>query len=159
MNKNISAFIYKISSDFIDKNDFLKVAHYIIIEFHNIKNLCFNIFIIITDLFFIRRFLDKDYITNGILYTGMAHMNNILYLLVKYFDFNLSNGYYYNFLNKKTATSVVQSQSYKMYQIVKGLKSDNFDYAYVLEHYCIHKDDNGNYQQCVHLMDFPNNFS
>jgi hypothetical protein len=160
MNINIKSFINKILNDFIDKNDYLQVAHYIIMQFYNIKNLCLNIFIIITDLFFMRRFLDKDYITNAILYTGLTHMENILYLLVKYFDFTLSNGYYYNFSNEESKkTNKAQSQSQKISQIIKKLKSDNFEYLHTLSYHCIHKDSNNNVQQCVHLIDFPDNFS
>jgi hypothetical protein len=160
MNINIRSFIYKILNDFIDKNDYLKLAHYIILQFYNIKTLCLNIFIIITDLFFMRRFLDKDYITNAILYTGLTHMDNILYLLVKYFGFTLSNGYYYNFSDKKTNNAQSNTaQSNKISQIIKELKSDNFEYLHTLSHYCIHKDSRNNVQQCVHLIDFPDNFS
>jgi len=160
MNTNIKSFINKILSDFIDKNDYLQVAHYIIMQFYNIKTLCLNIFIIITDLFFMRRFLDKDYITNAILYTGLAHMENILYLLVKYFDFTLSNEYYYNLPNEDSKkTNGVQSQSHKINQIIKKLKSDNFEYLHTLSYHCMHRDNNNNVQQCVHLMEFPDNFS
>ncbi|XWV25425.1 hypothetical protein QJ856_gp0337 [Tupanvirus deep ocean] len=33
------------------------------------------------DLYFLRRFLDKDYITNGIVYTGAAHSMSFIYVL------------------------------------------------------------------------------
>ena len=40
------------------------------------------IFTNITDLFFLRRFLDKDYITKAITYTGAVHSINYINFLV-----------------------------------------------------------------------------
>jgi hypothetical protein len=49
------------------------------------------IFLKITDLFFLRRFLDKDYITNAISYTGAAHSINYINFLVANFDFKITH--------------------------------------------------------------------
>jgi hypothetical protein len=38
-----------------------------------------------------RKFLDKDYITNGIFYTGVTHSLNYIYFLVKLFDFKITH--------------------------------------------------------------------
>jgi hypothetical protein len=43
------------------------------------------------DLYFIRRILDKDYINTILSYTGSAHAANIIYILVKYFDFTVTH--------------------------------------------------------------------
>lgn len=45
----------------------------------------------IMDAFFLRRFLDKDYITNGITYTGIYHSINYIFVLVKFFDFDITH--------------------------------------------------------------------
>lgn len=45
----------------------------------------------IVDLYFLRRFLDKDYITNGIIYTGIYHSCNYIKILCKYFDFKITH--------------------------------------------------------------------
>ena len=45
----------------------------------------------LTDLYFSRRFLDKSYITNGILYCGAFHGANIISLLIKEFDFKITH--------------------------------------------------------------------
>lgn len=45
----------------------------------------------IVDLFLLRRFLDKPYIKNAISYTGAAHSNNYVRLLVKYFGFSVTH--------------------------------------------------------------------
>lgn len=44
-----------------------------------------------TDIFFLRRFLDKDYITNAITYTGALHSNMYVYVLVNFFDFQITH--------------------------------------------------------------------
>ena len=49
---------------------------------------------ILVDTYFLRRFLDKDYITNGISYTGVAHSIMYIYILTKYFDFKVTHASY-----------------------------------------------------------------
>jgi hypothetical protein len=51
----------------------------------------YGIHIWIMDIYFLRRFLDKDYITNAITYAGKAHSISYLYILVKYFDFQITH--------------------------------------------------------------------
>ena len=46
------------------------------------------------DLFFLRRFLDKDYVTNGIVYTGALHSSTYVYTLIKYFGFKITHWSY-----------------------------------------------------------------
>ncbi|AKI79893.1 hypothetical protein QJ850_gp806 [Acanthamoeba polyphaga mimivirus] len=43
------------------------------------------------DVFFLRRFLDKDYITNAIIYSGSLHSANYMKILVKEFDFKVTH--------------------------------------------------------------------
>ena len=50
----------------------------------------------ITDIYFIRRFLDKDYIKNGIVYAGVSHCLFYIFVLVKYFGFEIVNASYLN---------------------------------------------------------------
>lgn len=52
---------------------------------------------LLIDLFFMRRFLDKDYITRSISYTGAYHSTNYVYFLVKYFGFKITD---YSYLEK-----------------------------------------------------------
>ena len=47
-----------------------------------------------TDLYLIRRILDKKYINNCIIYTGGHHVTNIVFLLVKYFNFKIIDCFY-----------------------------------------------------------------
>lgn len=64
------------------------------------ENLEIQIFSALTDIFFLRRFLEKDYVTNGIAYTGAAHSVNYIYMLIKYFDFKITHYSYINIENQ-----------------------------------------------------------
>ena len=55
-----------------------------------------NFFVGLMDVYFIRRFLDKDYITNVVAYTGALHSLNYIFYLVKYFDFKVTDFSYAN---------------------------------------------------------------
>jgi|688.fasta_scaffold117178_3 hypothetical protein len=48
----------------------------------------------IVDLYFLRRFIDKDYITTGISYTGIFHSVNYIHTLVRYFNMKITNASY-----------------------------------------------------------------
>ena len=46
------------------------------------------------DIYFLRRFLDKDYITNVIAYTGAYHTSVYVYILIKEFGFKITHASY-----------------------------------------------------------------
>ncbi len=48
-------------------------------------------YVLTMDIYFIKRFLDKDYINRGLVYTGQYHSINYLYYLIKHFDFNITH--------------------------------------------------------------------
>lgn len=89
-----------ISPDKINKNEervfinFYNIKHDYILK---LKKISIDLNILIddfsaqiakmTDLFLLKRFLDKDYITNSMTYTGSFHSVHLLYILIKYFDF------------------------------------------------------------------------
>ena len=100
---------------------------------------------ILTDLYFIRRFINKDYIKNGIVYTGCAHLYDITYILTKYFNFKITNIFHkHNNFNLKT---------------IPNLKTTNFDYINDM-YVNLHQLDNYHQPvQCVNLFNFPPNFS
>lgn len=50
-----------------------------------------QIFGYITDIYFLRRFLDKEYIRNGIIYTGYSHSMLYIYHLIKIYDFKITH--------------------------------------------------------------------
>jgi hypothetical protein len=60
------------------------------------------------DLFLLRRSLDKNYITNTITYTGALHSMNYIRILVKYFDFNITNCAYINDNDIKNSVNIIK---------------------------------------------------
>ena len=50
----------------------------------------------IMDAYFLRRFLDKDSITNAVAYTGIYHSINYIFFLVKYSNFKITHCSYIN---------------------------------------------------------------
>jgi hypothetical protein len=73
---------------------------YLIYKNYNyLINLYMDINVLMMDVYFLRRFLDKDYITNAVVYTGAHHSLNYIYYLMKDFNFKLVN---YSHLNKKS---------------------------------------------------------
>ncbi len=49
---------------------------------------------LLMDMYFLRRFCDKDYITNGIFYGGAAHCSIYINFLIKFFDFKITHASY-----------------------------------------------------------------
>lgn len=61
-----------------------------IVKFLNELNIIIlKLYTLFTDIYFLRRFLDKDYIKNVVSYCGNYHGLNYLYFLVKYCDFKI----------------------------------------------------------------------
>lgn len=57
-----------------------------------IENLIFNIFFVrLTDIFFLRRVLDKNYITHVITYTGWSHSDFYANILVRDYGFTITH--------------------------------------------------------------------
>lgn len=93
---------------------------------------------IIVDAYFLRRFLDKDHITNGISYTGAFHSNTYVYILCKYFDFKITNASY---------------SKYNIGELNIKIKNMEFgyDYSLLLTPPTIY--------QCSDISDFPQGFA
>lgn len=83
------------------------------------------------DLYFLRRFLDKDYIKKGIMYCGEYHFVHYISFLVKYFDFEILE------CDKFYIVSNIK-------ELEKKLKMEDFEdcYKYFSP---------DNYNQCIHL--------
>lgn len=96
-----------------------------------------HLFALIVDLFFLRRFLDKDYITNAGVYTGMIHSANYVYYLVKYFDFKI------------THASYLKGSPKEVEKIIKNAKFPEVVYEYIFPKI---------FNQCSDLTGFPEMF-
>ena len=80
----------------------------------------------ITDIYFLRRFLDKDYIKNVLTYCGRNHALNYIYFLVKYFNFKItklynSNGMTLDDIKNKIKETDDLSQIHNLF-LIKGEK-------------------------------------
>uniref|UniRef100_A0A6C0C7N9 Uncharacterized protein n=1 Tax=viral metagenome TaxID=1070528 RepID=A0A6C0C7N9_9ZZZZ len=62
----------------------------------------------IMDLYLLRRFLDKKYVTNALSYTGAYHSDNYILFLVKYFGFSITNYSYLKDDNIKKAHEIIK---------------------------------------------------
>ena len=107
------------------------------------------IYSLITDLYFIKRFLDKNYIESGVSYTGGTHFNNIIFILVKYFNYNITHIFKYY-------TTVINNKSYSIRDI-SNLPIKNFEYDDIMSKLFIFSNENETFQ-CVNFFQFPDNF-
>jgi len=90
------------------------------------------------DLYKLRRFLDKDYITNAISYAGGHHSSNYVRLLVKYFDFKITN---YSYM----AVSIMD----EAHQIIKESRNEEELFCLLFPRI---------FSQCSDLSSFPELF-
>lgn len=100
-----------------------------------LENLYFNIHVMIFDLYYLRRTLDKDYMKTIISYTGALHSTYHVYFLMKYFNFELTHASY---INKKTNINQFMENTFddKMVNVFNPpIRS-----------------------QCIDITDFPDNF-
>ena len=126
----------------IDKKIFIKIQSKIYLQLNTIKENLIRIYLVTTDLNFLRRFLDKDYIKNTIIYTGLAHLCDISYILINYFNFKITNIYFNN----------------NNVDITKVNEIENFEYIEEFNKYFMNLNKNFNPIQCSNLFNFPVNF-
>lgn len=85
--KDYEKYIYEYS--FYNTKEYYDIKYEINNKCNEIKEQVDIIKLTIMDCYFLRRFLDKDYITNNIVYTGFIHTIEYLYFLVKHCDFKI----------------------------------------------------------------------
>lgn len=85
--KDYEKYIYEYS--FYNTKEYYDIKYEINNKCSEIKEQIDIIKLTIMDCYFLRRFLDKDYITNNIVYTGFIHTIEYLYFLVKHYDFKI----------------------------------------------------------------------
>jgi hypothetical protein len=107
---------------------------------NKVVNMWLDSFVFLVDIYFLRRFLDKQYIKTGVLYAGAFHCLHNILVLVKYFDYEITHAFY---------TSVGIK---KLNSIIKGLKSDD---PYQLMEYLW----TPYLFQCSNMKDFPDLFT
>lgn len=95
-------------------------------------------FVRLMDLYFLRRLLDKKYVTNAIVYTGAYHSDNYVYYLVKYFNFKITH---VSYSNPKDLSKLNK----KIKELDSSAKITPLTWTYEL-------------YQCSDLSSFPENF-
>jgi hypothetical protein len=139
-DEHLTLFYYKnyVSED--------KISEKLINLYYEIERFLVKNGVVLTDLYFLRRFLDKKYINNGILYTGVGHMADISYLLVKYFNFKITH---YSYIIKPIDVNL----------FISTLSFNNLEYINTLSDIFTNKYKNTQIYQCTNLFDFPENFT
>jgi hypothetical protein len=132
------------TSDIYYESDSQKI-HYEIKTYNEyLSSILMNDYAKLMDIYAIRRFIDKNYITNCICYTGAYHSMTYVYALVKYFNFEITH-----------AHNINNSKEMNLIETTKYIKNMNICDHFILESiffplYIL---------QCVDLSIFPKNFA
>lgn len=136
--------LFDLINNLLENNK--QLSENIVLNNINTISVIYNyILIIINDLFFIRRFLDKNYIKNVILFTNVNNLTNIIYILVKFFNFKVTNLYNYSNINKFNEFIL----NYNITNTLHYIKDINNTFELI----------NDSTIQCVNLFDFPDDFN
>jgi hypothetical protein len=117
--------------------DKINIISQILSDVENLASIYQKLFCIFMDVYFLRRFLDKDYVTNAILYAGVYHIQFIVKELLQKFDFKITH-----VSDKKISVDELNKK-------IKNEKDINKLSTYFFPEYFI---------QCSNLIHFPKNF-
>jgi len=135
----------ELYNKFISLDEQYNLNKLIYINITLLNNYILHLLANITDIYLIRRLIDKDYINNCIIYTGSYHMVHITYLLLKYFNFEITHISY-------TDTTIDNNNIENTNKIIKSKNIINYDDVNFLFNYL----ENNKYQ-CSNLFNFPDN--
>jgi uncharacterized protein YnzC (UPF0291/DUF896 family) len=114
LNKN-HMNIYRYGKDILLINKILcQIDH----KYAKIFNEKTQFLFLITDLYLLRKFLDKNYIDHAIVYTGMDHTENYVYTLVKEFGFKITHFDYLKLGAEKTNQIIHEKTLDEMHEIL-----------------------------------------
>jgi len=85
-----------------------------------------DISMFIMDAYFLRRFLDKNYINNAISYTGAIHSTTYLWFLIKYCDFEIIEHSFVNGVKNNDEFVKIIKKSDDMFDIIKYVFPDKY---------------------------------
>ena len=94
----------------IDIDTFHNMHFSVRIKCYKISTLYVQLYTLFTDIYTVRRIVDKPYCTNAVVYVGDQHACNILLLLTKYFDFTITHASY-SAQSIKTLNAEIKEQS------------------------------------------------
>ena len=102
-----------------------KIYDEIINEIEKMYLLLLNSYSVLMDGYFLRRFLDKDYIRNAIVYTGAAHSIIYIWFLIKFFNFKIVEYDTINNISQEELTKIIKkSESFQ--DIKEYIYPENF---------------------------------
>lgn len=107
--------IDKINIDFNSNKDII-ITDYLpklILLNNKFQDIISDISLYVVDIFFLRRFLDKDYVKNACIYTGASHSCNYLYFLVKHCGFTITHTSYVNKSIKNLTQQINKAKKYE----------------------------------------------
>jgi hypothetical protein len=133
LNVHLNNNEYNYGKDFI-KID--KLFYQIKIKYEILYDNYVMLYACITDIYLLKRLLDKDYVNNAIVYTGMTHTQNYIYTLVKYFDFVITHADYSK-INIDELNKIIHKKT--IYELSEFLRKPIF-------------------KQCINMKKFPENF-
>jgi hypothetical protein len=98
----------------------------------------------LSDIYLLRRILDKDYINTSLVYCGQAHLEDMCYILVEKFDFKITH-----VCHKNESIELINSKIKKIGNY-NHKKIQTIIRPYINNFY--------NREQCSDLFDFPSGF-
>ena len=146
INEELDNNLRLLSNNYYEVKEIIKMQSSIYLKLNNTISSFQNNVTFLTDLLLVRRFLEKDYINNCIVYCGAAHMSHIAYILVKHFDYNITN------------VSKSRINADKLNDEIKQMKSIDIEKLFYLLHIGYYSDPIPMYQ-CSSLQTFPDDLS
>lgn len=162
LKDNDNKFIYKLKtkyvySDIKDKLNKLLDKFYVDIDILklNVRNIntvkdteivyldLIGVYSWLMDIYFLRRFLDKNYIKHSIIYCGSGHSLRYIHFLIREFNFKITHAAY---LTKPIGLVNEILRNYESYDVA----SDNEIYKLF---------NSPEHIQCIDISSFPENFS
>lgn len=131
----------KIVDHLYEKLNSSPTSEQILEIYQQYENIVLNIFCLIIDIYFLRRSLDKDYISTIIAYTGGLHTSNYLKYLIGKFDFKITHVFYSNISSISTLNKKISSLQ-NPFEILDLFMPEEKDFY-----------------QCVDVSNFPKNFA
>ncbi len=112
-----------------------------------IRNKFVATYALLMDMYFVKRFLDKKYIVDGIIYCGGYHVVRTIYFLVTHFNFNITHGC--------AGTTLTQTNIKTIHDELKhNIKNIIHDGTTILFKFIV-----GHPRQCIDMTGFPPDFS
>lgn len=72
----------------------------------------FQLFTLYTDIYLLRRIIDKNYVKKSVIYSGGAHSINFIFFLVKYYNFKIIKIHDSKIKNLKELTNKIKKEFY-----------------------------------------------